>query len=398
MTGESTRALNGPAPRPVDQPPVAPPLHRTTTFEFESAAHTADVFAGRTAGWSYSRTDNPTATAFADAVAALEDLTGQATGQPFASGSAATASVLMALCDSGSHVVAPQEVYGGTWALLTRQLARFGVETSFVDTTHLAAVRAAVRPETVLLWGETMANPSMTVADLPGLAAVAHEAGVPFVVDSTFASPVVCRPLEHGADLVLHSATKYLGGHSDATGGVVVGRPDLVARVRAVRVDLGTALAPDEAWLLLRGLQTLPLRVARQCATAIEVASALAAHPAVLRVDFPGLSTHRDHALATKLFDAGRYGTVVTVAPRGGRAAGLALVDGLRLVKRATSLGGTHSNAVHVATTTHKDMDDASLAAAGIDPGAVRVSIGLEDAADLVADLVGALEAVSASG
>jgi cystathionine gamma-synthase/O-acetylhomoserine (thiol)-lyase len=165
-----------------------------------------------------------------------------------------------------------------------------------------------------------------------------------------------------------------------------------------VRHDLGGSLAPDEAFLLLRGLQTLPLRVARQCATALEVATALAAHPAVLRVDHPGLPTHKDHDLAKQLFDEGRYGAVITLTPHGGREAGLALVDGLRLVTRATSLGGTHSNAVHVATTTHKDMDDASLAAAGIDPGAVRVSIGLEDAADLVADLVAALESVSASG
>jgi cystathionine gamma-synthase/O-acetylhomoserine (thiol)-lyase len=368
-------------------------VHRSTTFAFDSATHTADVFAGRSTGWSYSRTDNPTATAFADAVAALEDLTGQATGQPFASGSAATATVLMTLCSSGSHVVLPQEVYGGTWSLVTRQLARFGVTASFVDSTDLSAVRAAVKPETRLVWGEVMANPSMTVADLPGLAAVAHDAGIPLVVDATFASPVVCRPLEHGADLVLHSATKYLGGHSDATGGVVVGRPELVARIRSVRLDLGGALAPDEAYLLLRGLQTLPLRVARQCATALEVATALAGNAAVLRVDYPGLPSHKDHALATRLFDAGRYGAVVTVAPHGGREAGMRFVDRLRLVTRATSLGGTHSNAVHVATTTHKDMDDAALTAAGIDPGAVRVSIGLEDAADLVADLEDALSA-----
>ena len=391
MTGEGTRAVHGPAPRAVAQEPVVPPLYRTTTFLFDSAAQTADVFAGREPGWSYSRTDNPTAAAFADAVAALEDRTGVATGQPFASGSAATATTLMALCAAGSHVVAPQEVYGGTWSVLTRQLARFGVETTFVDMTDPAAVRAAVRPATSLVWGEVLANPSMTVTDLPAVAAVAREAGVPFVVDATFASPAVCRPLEHGADLVVHSATKYLGGHSDATGGVVVGAPELVARVRAARLDLGGALAPDEAFLLLRGLQTLPLRVARQCATALEVATALEAHPKVLRVDHPGLPSHRDHALATRLLDPGRYGAVVTVAPHGGRDAGLALVDGLRLVQRATSLGGTHSNAVHVATTTHKDMDAASLAAAGIDEGAVRLSIGLEEPADLVADLEQAL-------
>jgi cystathionine gamma-synthase/O-acetylhomoserine (thiol)-lyase len=383
--------VHGPAPRAVTQQPVVPPLYRTTTFQFDSGRHTAEVFAGTADGWSYSRTDNPTAAAFADAVAALEDRTGVATGQPFASGSAATVSTLMALCSAGSHVVAPREVYGGTWSILTRQLARFGVETAFVDMTDPEAVRAAITPATALVWGEVLANPSMTVTDLPAVAAMAREAGVPFVVDATFASPVVCRPLEHGADLVMHSATKYLGGHSDATGGVVVGDPELVARVRAVRLDLGGALAPDEAFLLLRGLQTLPLRVARQCATALEVATALAAHPKVLRVDHPGLPSHRSHALATRLLDPGRYGAVVTVAPHGGRDAGLALVDRLQLVQRATSLGGTHSNAVHVATTTHKDMDGASLAAAGIDEGAVRLSIGLEDAADLVADLEQAL-------
>jgi cystathionine gamma-synthase/O-acetylhomoserine (thiol)-lyase len=377
---------------------MAPAVHRATTWAFDSGQHAADVFAGRTEGWLYSRSDNPTAQTFADAVAALEDLSGAATGQPFASGSAATATVLMALCDAGSHVLAPQEVYGGTWSFLTRQLARFGVETSFVDTTDLAAVRAALRPETRLLWAEVLANPSMTVADLPGLSSVARDAGIPFVVDSTFASPAVCRPLEHGADLVMHSATKYLGGHSDVTGGVVVGAPELVGRLRAVRHDLGGSLAPDEAFLLLRGLQTLPLRVARQCATALSVATALATHPGVLRVDHPGLPTHKDHQLATRLFDADRYGAVVTITPSGGRAAGLALVDGLSLVARATSLGGSHSNAVHVATTTHKDMDDASLAAAGIDPGAVRLSIGLEDPEDLLADLVGALDGLSASG
>jgi cystathionine gamma-synthase/O-acetylhomoserine (thiol)-lyase len=394
VTGEGTRAVHGPAPRPVEQPTLAPPVHRSTTFAFESGQHTADVFAGRAEGWSYSRTDNPTATSFADAVAALEDLTGRATGQAFASGSAATATVLMALCSSGSHVVVPQEVYGGTWSFLTRQLSRFGVETSFVDATDLSAVRAAIRPSTALLWGEVLANPSMTVCDLPATSAVAREAGIPFVVDATFASPVVCRPLEHGADLVMHSATKYLGGHSDATGGVVVGDPELVAKVRGARLDLGGALAPDEAFLLMRGLQTLPLRVARQCETALEVATVLAAHPKVLRVDHPGLPSHRSHELATKLFDPGRYGAVITVAPHGGRKAGLALVDGFRLITRATSLGGTHSNAVHVPTTTHKDMDDASLAAAGVDPAAVRISIGLEDAADLVADLESALSAL----
>ena len=392
MTGDATRAVHGPAVRQVLQTPLVPPVYRTATFVFDSAAQMADVFAGREPGWSYSRTDNPTAQHFADAVAALEDPSGVAVGQPFASGSAATSSTLMALCAAGSHVVAPREVYGGTWSFLTRQLARFGVETTFVDSTDLEAVRAALRPGTTVVWAEVLANPTMTVADLPGLAVIARQAGVPLVVDATFASPVVCRPLEHGADLVLHSATKYLGGHSDVTGGVVVGAAALVDRVRSVRLDLGGALAPDEASLLLRGLATLPLRMARQCESATAVAAALQAHPRVRRVDHPSLATHRDHALAGRLFAPGRYGAVVTVTPSGGRAAGMALLDGLRLVKRATSLGGTVSKAVHVASTTHSQLDDASLAAADIDPGAVRVSVGLEDVDDIVADLSHALD------
>jgi cystathionine beta-lyase/cystathionine gamma-synthase len=392
--GSATRAVHGPAPRELAQTPLVAPVHRTTTFVFESAAQAAEVFAGREQGWSYSRTDNPTAQAFADAVAALEDPSGVAVGQPFASGMAAISSTLLALCSAGSHIVAPQEVYGGTWSLLTRQLARFGVETTFVDGTDLDAVRAALRPETAVLWGEVLANPTMTVADLPGLARVARDAGIPFTVDATFASPVVCRPLEHGVDLVVHSATKYLGGHADATGGVVVGAAALVDRVRTVRLDLGGALAPDEAARLTRGLATLPLRMVRQCTTASTVAAALAAHPRVARVDHPSLVTHTGHALAQRLFAPGLYGAVVTVTPAGGRAAGMALVDNLQLVKRATSLGGAVSKAVHVATTTHVSMDEASLAASGVDPGAVRLSIGLEDAEDLVADLIQALEAL----
>lgn len=348
------------------------------------------MFADPRSGYSYSRTDNPSVDAFATAAASLE---GEgAAGQALASGTAATTAVLLALCSAGSHVVAPREVYGGTWALLTRQLARFGVTTTFVDGRDLAAVRAALQDGTAVLWAETLANPTMSVADLPGLSAIAREAGVPLVVDSTFAPPPVCRPLEHGADLVVHSATKYHGGHSDVTGGLVVGDPGLVARVREVRVDTGASLGPDDAVLLHRGLATLPLRVERQCATALQVVTALEQHPRVRAVDHPGLPSHRDHELAVRLLHPGRYGAVLTVTPHGGRPAGLALVDGLRLVARATSLGGTVTKAVHCASTTHRMLSGQALADAGIDPGAVRLSVGLEDAEDLVADLVQALD------
>ena len=210
------------------------------------------------------------------------------------------------------------------------------------------------------------------------------------------APPVICRPLEHGADLVLHSATKYLGGHSDTTGGVVSGAPGLISQVRAVRVDTGGALAPDEAFLLRRGLETLPLRVRRQCSTAMLFAAAVARHPAVRRVDYPGLPGHPGHQTAIRLFDAGpegtRFGAIVTVTPHGGRQAGYELADRLRVGQVATSLGGTHTVVSHVASTTHRQFDDAALAAAGIDPGAVRFSIGLEDAEDLIADVHQALD------
>lgn len=394
MYGEHTRAVHTP-PAPVpEQTPLGLPVYRTAAWSFDTAQEYADLLSGAREGYSYSRNDNPTAVAFAEGVAALEGrrVPTPVVGQPFASGMAAISTVVMTLTRSGAHVVLPREVYGGTYGLLMSVLDRFGVSASFVDSTDLDAVEEAIRPETTLLWGETLANPTMSVANLPGLAAIARAAGIAFVVDSTFASPAVCRPLEHGADVVVHSATKYLGGHSDATGGVAVGSPELMARVRHDRIELGGSLAPDDAFLLHRGLATLPLRMARQCSSALVVATALVEHPRVRRVDHPGLAGHRDHALAVSLFDEGRYGAVVTVTPDGGRDAGLALCDNLRLVARATSLGGTHSKSSHAASTTHRQLDDAALDAAGIGPAAVRISVGLEDPEDLVADLVQALD------
>lgn len=392
--GEHTRAVHPPAAPVPEQLALGLPVYRTAAFSFDSAQEYADLLNDEQSGYSYSRVDNPTSDAFAQAVAALEGVhvAGEVVGQAFASGMAAISTVLMSLTHAGAHVVVPREVYGGTYGLLTTVLDRFGVSATFVDSTDLEAVRTAIRPETTVLWGETLANPTMSVADLPGLSAISREAGLTFVVDSTFASPAVCRPLEHGVDVVVHSATKYIGGHSDATGGVAVGRPEVMARVRHDRIDLGGMLAPDEAFLLHRGLATLPLRVDRHCRSALVVAAAMAEHPRIVRVDHPGLPTHRDHALAGKLFETGRYGAVVTVTPEGGRAAGMALCDRLRLVTVATSLAGTHSKVSHVATTTHRQLDEAALAAAGIDPGAVRISVGLEDPEDLVEDLVQALD------
>jgi cystathionine beta-lyase/cystathionine gamma-synthase len=289
-------------------------------------------------------------------------------------------------------------VYGGTYSLLRNVLSRFGVETDFVDISDLDAVRAAMRPATRIVYAETIANPTTAIADLRKLADIAHDRGALLVVDSTLAPPVICRPLEHGADLVIHSATKYIGGHSDVTGGVVTGQIELISPIRAARVDTGGSLSPDDAVLLRRGIETLPVRVRRQCSTAAVFAATLARHPAVLRVDYPGLTAHPQHNLARRLFDVGpegvRFGAVVTVTPYGGRDAGIEFADKLRLAKVATSLGGTHTLVSHVASTTHRQMDDRALAAAGIDPGAVRFSIGLEDSEDLISDAYVALESL----
>jgi cystathionine beta-lyase/cystathionine gamma-synthase len=377
------------------------PTYRTSAFRFDTAQDYADVLGDRSAGYSYSRVDNPTADAFALGVAALEahGLDRAVGAQAFASGMAATSTTLLALCSAGSHVVAPAAVYGGTYGVLRHVLERFGVSASFVDGTDAEAVRAALRPQTALVWAETIANPTTAVADLPNIAVVCREAGVPLVVDSTFASPAVCRPLQWGADAVMHSATKYMGGHSDVTGGVVVGDVALLTRIRAARIDLGGILGPDEAFLLHRGLATLPVRVARHCATAFTVAEALADHPRVERVDYPGLPSHPQHELAGKLFDAGpegrRYGGILTITPGGDRSAGLAFCDALRVGAVATSLGGVHTVVSHVASTTHRQMDDAALAVAGIAPSSVRISIGLEDPDDLIRDFQQALDALS---
>ncbi len=328
--GENTRAVHLPrAPAPAQQP-LGVPVYRTAAFAFSSSAEYAALLNGEAAGYSYSRIDNPTADAFAMAVAALEgqrldrtspgstspgstspDGTGRdgpTAAQSFASGMSAISTVFWTFTGAGGHVVAPAAVYGGTYGFLRHVAARFGVQTDFVDVTDTEQVRAAMRPETTIVYAETVANPTTAVADLPALAEIAHAHGALLVVDSTMAPPVICRPLEHGADLVLHSATKYLGGHSDTTGGVVSGAPSLISQIRAVRVDTGGALAPDEAFLLRRGLETLPLRVQRQCSTAMLFAAAVARHPAVCRVDYPGLPGHPGHQTAIRLFDGGAGG------------------------------------------------------------------------------------------
>ncbi|MQA14134.1 MAG: cystathionine gamma-synthase [Pseudonocardiaceae bacterium] len=369
---------------------------RSAAFAFDTAQHYSDVVAGRAPGYSYSRLDNPTAVAFAAAVAALEAPgRDDVRADPFASGMAAISTTLIAHLRAGDHVIGPADCYGGSYSLFTHWLPRLGIDATLLDMTDTAAVRAAVTDRTAMVYAETIANPTLTVPDLTALAATAHEAGARFVVDSTFASPVVCRPLEHGADLALHSATKYLGGHADATGGVAVGTPVHLGPVREARIDLGGCLAPDEAFLLHRGLATLPLRVRRQCASATLVADKLRGHPAVGRVRHPGLPSHPQHGTAARLFEPALFGGLVTIDVHGGRSAGMAFCDALQTVQVASSLGSVHSKVSHVASTTHRQLDDTALAAAGIAPGQVRISVGAEDPEELLADLRQALDAVT---
>ena len=398
--GENTRAVHLPPPPAPAQQPLGTPVYRTAAFAFGSAEEYTAILNDTIPGYSYSRIDNPTVDAFARSVAALEGagLPRWPAAQAFSSGMAAISAVFWTFARAGAHVIAPTAVYGGTYGFLRNVMTRFGVDVSFVDITDPLAVADALRPTTRIIFAETIANPTTAIADIRRLSEIAADSGALLVVDSTLAPPVICRPLEHGADLVLHSATKYIGGHSDVTGGVVTGRIELISELRSVRIDTGGACSPDDAFLLRRGLETLPVRVRRACATASVFAATVSRHPAVLRVDYPGLATHPQHDLARRLFDAGpegvRFGAIVTVTPFGGRSAGMEFSDKLRLAAIATSLGGTHTVVSHAASTTHRQMDDRALSAAGIDPGAVRFSIGLEDAEDLISDAYTALEAL----
>jgi len=403
--GENTRSVHlPPAATPqlsaTGQIPYAVPIYRSPTSACSSATDYAPGV-GPLGGDGSQSSDNPTVAALCSAVAALEgiNLSYPACSQAFASGMAAISTIFWAFTRAGAHVVAPAGVYGGTYGFLRNVAANFGVHTDFVDMTDLRQVHAALRPgSTAILYAETLANSSVAVADLGNLARLAHQAGAMFAVDSTLAPPVICRPLEHGADLVLHSASKYFGGHSDVSGGVVTGRAELIRPLGRLRIDTGGSLAPDDAYTLRRGLETLPLRVRRQCATAQVLAAGLAMHPAISSVAYPGLTAHFGHELARRQFDAGpegtRFGATVTVVPYGGAEAGATFAQRLRLAQMTASPAGTHTKVSHMASTTHRQFDPDALTQAGIDLGAVRFSVGLEDGEDLLADAMTALDSL----
>jgi len=396
----------------------AQPIYLTSSFVFKDAEQAASLFNMERGGHVYSRISNPTNAVFEERMAALEGGVG---GIAVASGQAAMHLAITTLMGAGGHIVASRSLYGGSHNLLEYTLPRFGITTTFVDPRDLDAWRAAIRPETRLLFGETLGNPGLDVLDIPRVSALAHEHGLPLLVDSTFTTPYLLRPFEHGADLVFHSATKFLSGHGTVIGGVVVdsgafdwsasgkfptlaepyaGFHDMVfteestvaafllrARREGLR-DFGACLSPLSSFQILQGLETLPLRMARHIENTRKVVTHLSSlvGGAVQAVVHPDLPDHRDHELAKKLLPRGSS-SVFTFNLSGGRAAGRKFIEALKVFSHLANVGDAKSLVIHPASTTHFRMSDEALVAAGIHPGTIRLSIGLEDADDLIEDI-----------
>lgn len=403
----------------------AVPIFQTTSYVFEDADSAAAYFNLQEYGNTYSRIMNPTVAVFEERVASLE---GGAGAVAFASGLAAQSSALFTLLQPGDHVVASSALYGGSVTQLKHLLRKLSVDLTFVNPDNLDEWRAALRPTTKLLFGETIGNPAGNVLDLEGVARIAHDHGAPLMVDSTFATPYLCRPIEWGADIVVHSATKFLGGHGTSIGGVVVeagtfdwsnGRFPVVAdpspayhglafhetfgmygylmKLRAETLrDLGGALSPFNAFLFLLGLETLPLRMDRHVQNALGVARFLERHPLVERVRYPGLSSSPYRPLVDRYLPNGA-GAVFVFDVEGGRDAGRKLIERLRLWSHLANVGDAKSLIIHPATTTHRQLNDVELAAAGIGPGSIRLSVGLESLDDLTWDLEQGLRAAAAA-
>jgi len=366
------------------------PIFQTSTFVMDSAEHGADLFSHATRGYIYTRLGNPNHVAVESKVADLEN--GEA-AVATASGMAAISSALLTLLEAGDHLVAGRVLYGCTFSLLHHALPRFGIETTFVDTTDPEAVRAAIRPETKAIFFETPTNPNLEITDILMISKLGHDHGLQVVVDNTFCTPYLQRPLELGADVVVHSATKYLNGHGDVIAGFVVGREELMNRVRDVTLKdvTGAVLGPFEAFLILRGMKTLSYRMEAHCRNAQAVAEFLEQHDLVEKVIYPGLQSHPQHRLAK--WQMHGPGGMVSFYVRGGHEAGTAVIDHVKMIAIAVSLGDTETLIQHPASMTHSTYSDEERQVAGISDGLVRLSIGLEDPEDIIADIDKALAA-----
>ena len=369
---------------------VAPPIIQSSTFAFADCAQGADRFAGQADGFIYTRMGNPTIARLEEAVATLE---GGAQGLATGSGMAALCTVAFALLNQGDHLVGTSSVYGPSRVVMERDFSRFGVESTFVDTADLDALRDAIQPNTKIVFIETPANPTVVLTDLAAAAEIAHEAGAVLLVDNTFASPVLQRPIEMGADIVMHSMTKFINGHTDVVAGMIIPKDDeMRAQLKPVHAYLGACMDPHQAWLALRGFKTLALRVRAAQDNAGIIAEYLETHHKVEWVRYPGLKSHPQHELAKSQMDG--PGSLISFEVKGGTEAGAKLLNAVKLMTLAVSLGGVETLIQHPSSMTHAAMKREDRIAAGITDGLVRVSIGCEDADDLIADLDQAFEGV----
>ena len=374
----------------VEQQPGSVPIYQSATFHAEDVADYADIIGYTKPGYVYSRIQNPTATAMAEAFAELH---GADAGFAFGSGMAAIHAAVLSLVSAGDRIVATGAVYGSTRALFSNVFTRLGVEVVYVDPMDETAVEAALDgARTRILYLETISNPTLVVADLERLAEMAHRHGAMVVVDNTFASPYLCQPLALGVDLVVESATKWLSGHSDVIAGVVAGRRELIDDIRDLATDTGGIVAPFSAFLVLRGMQTLHVRLDRHSQSALSLATHLEASPDVRRVAYPGLPSHPQASIAQRQLRAGGGMLALELASR---AAAATFIDALTIPPVTASLGSVLTYAVHPPSATHRQLDETQLATVGIAPGLVRVSVGLEDVADLLADFDLALQAAT---
>jgi methionine-gamma-lyase len=368
--------------------PASVPLYQSATFTFDDPEVLADLIRkGKDAGFVYTRWHNPTRAALEQIVA---DLEGGERAVSFASGMAAISTTLASLVEAGDHVVASPDLYGGSFSLLTKILPRWGIDVTVAESHRVEDLLAAFHPETKVCYTETIGNPTVSVTDLEALGRGCRERGVRLVVDNTFASPYLCNPLAYGTDIVVHSTTKYVGGHSDLTGGIAVGSQDLLHDVREMSIDLGGVAGTLDAWLALRGLQTLALRMERHSATAQTLAEMLEGHEKVSRVWYPGLASHPDHAVASRILRG--FTGMLSFELVGGMDAGRNFQEALEVALVGPSLGGVHTLVVHAASVTHTQLTPEERTARGITDGLVRVSVGIEDSEDLLDDFERALE------
>ena len=367
------------------------PIYQTSTFAFRDAAHGAALFAGEEDGYIYTRIGNPTIHALEASVAELENGCG---GIATSSGMGAICTVYLALLEAGAHMVSTASVYGPSRGLMEKDFSRFGVHSSYVDTSDLAQVIDALRPNTRVVYLETPANPTMQLTDIAEVSAIAHAHGCLVVVDNTFASPYLQRPLALGADVVLHSVTKFINGHADVVGGILVAKEmEVYRQLRRVMVNSGCNMDPHQAFLVLRGLKTLGVRIERAQGSAMQIARWLEEQPEVSRVRYIGLESHPQHELAKR--QMGGFGSMISFELKGGMEAGQILMDHVRVATLAVSLGGVETLVEHPASMTHAGMSPEDRRAAGFSDGLVRYSVGMEDVEDLIVDLRQALDAVS---